>query len=100
MINPNKNYSLTYIAKNNLLGVKSYFVCKNIILDELWLDINDRILNAEKVGEGRGASYFIKGKNIIKYNLKNNRAYADYGTYINGKATKFLNKVSKIYNKL
>lgn len=100
MINPNKNYSLTYIAKNNLLGVKSYFVCKNIILDELWLDKSERILNAEKVGEGKGVSYFVKGANIIKYNnLKNNRDYTDYGTYINGKATK-LNKVSKIYNKL
>lgn len=69
MINPNKNYNLTYIAKNNLLGQgKSYFICKNIILDELWLDKSERILNAEKVGEGKGTSYFVKGENIIKFN--------------------------------
>lgn len=67
-IYPEKNYNLREIADNGFMGKgKTYFVCRNIINDELWKPVEQRTLNATKVGEGRGTSYFIKGENLIKY---------------------------------
>lgn len=67
-INPKKDYNLTEIVDKELMGKgKSYFVCKNIITDERWQPEKERVLNATKVGEGKGSTYFVKGKNLIKY---------------------------------
>jgi hypothetical protein len=67
-INPNKDYNLTEVAEQELMGKgKTYFVCKNIITDELWKPEKERVLKATKVGEGKRSTYFIKGKNLIKY---------------------------------
>ena len=68
LIDPNKDYNLNDIVKNGFMGKgKSYFVCKNIITDELWKPLKDRVLRATKTGEGRNTYYFVKGKNLITY---------------------------------
>lgn len=77
-INPKKDYNLTEIVDKELMGKgKSYFVCKNIITDERWLPEYKRVLNANKLGEGKGASYFIKGRNLIKYLEQNKESKED-----------------------
>lgn len=67
-IDPTKDYNLTEIVEKQLLGEgKTYFVCKNIITEEIWLPEKERVLNATKIGKGRRAIYLIKGENLIKY---------------------------------
>jgi hypothetical protein len=72
-IDPSKDYNLNDIVRNGFMGKgKSYFVCKNIVTDELWKPLEERVLKATKTGEGRNAYYFIKGKNLLEY-LKINK---------------------------
>ena len=67
-IMPSAEYSLAEIVRDGLMGEgKSYFVCRNIINEDRWKKNGERILNAEKRGEGRGTYYYVKGKNLIKY---------------------------------
>ena len=67
-INPKKEYNLTEIVEQKLMGEgKTYFVCKNIITEEMWLPESERILNATKTGSGRRTVYLVKGENLIKY---------------------------------
>jgi len=67
-IDPSIDYNLTEITEGGLMGTnKSYFVCKNIIIDELWKPVKERVLKATKTGSGKSTNYFIKGKNLIEY---------------------------------
>lgn len=67
-IDPKKDYNLTEIVEQQLMGAgKTYFVCKNIITEEVWLPARKRILNAVKIGTGRRSVYLVKGTNLIKY---------------------------------
>jgi len=67
-IDPKKDYSLSEVVKEGLMGeLKTYFVCKNIILDELWAPLKERVLKAEKRYHSVGTIYYIKGANLINY---------------------------------
>jgi len=67
-IDPKKEYNLTEIVEQKLMGEgKTYFVCKNIITEEMWLPEKERLLNATKTGVGRRTVYLVKGENLIKY---------------------------------
>lgn len=67
-IDPKAKYCLTQIVNEGLMGEgKSYFKCKNIIIEELWAKPADRILKPFKTGNGKGTSYFVKGKNLIAF---------------------------------
>lgn len=67
-IQADKMYSLTEVVKDRLLPKKmSYYVLRNIVMDDSALPENKRTINALKVGEGRGRKYFIKGENLLKF---------------------------------
>lgn len=74
-IDPNKDYNLSEIVKNELMGKnKSYFICKNIINDDKWLSAKQQVLKAERRGTSVGTTYFVKGQNLINYLTKANSA--------------------------
>ena len=67
-IDPDKIYNPTEIARDELIpGVTSYPTVRNRVMDDLALPKNKRLLNAIKVGEGKGRAYLITGANLLKY---------------------------------
>lgn len=67
-IDPNKIYSLTEIVREGFIpGIKSYPAVKNRIMDDEAKPASKRVINAIKVGEGRGRKYLIKGNNLLAY---------------------------------
>lgn len=67
VIKPDKLYSLHEILTAKIFQVNSYqSVLRRVIKDYL-LPPKERVLKAQKMGDGGATRYYIKGQNLIQY---------------------------------
>jgi hypothetical protein len=63
MIKDTKTYTLLEIVELGVLGKSHHTVSSAILHDRL----DQNILRAEVVGKGKGARYFVLGRNLKRY---------------------------------
>jgi len=67
-IEPERVYSLTELVRKGLIPpIKSYPTANRAVLEDRVKPEAERTLNAQIIGEGRGRTIRIEGRNLIKY---------------------------------
>jgi len=67
-IEPTKVYSLSELVRKGLIPpIKSYPTANRVVLEDKVKPEAEQLLKAQIIGEGRGRTIRIEGKNLIKY---------------------------------
>lgn len=66
-IEPNETYNITQISRLKLPGMKTYSTLLIKVFEDSMLPASQRVLNATKVGDGKGRKYFVLGRNLLKF---------------------------------
>lgn len=67
VIKPDKLYSLREILVEEIFQVNSYQSVLRRVIKDFLLPPKERILKAQKMGDGGATRYYIKGQNLIQY---------------------------------